>query len=366
MNSEDHVRPVRVLVVDDSAFMRTALKRMIESDPSTRVVDTAQTGADALDKIHLLHPDVVTLDIEMPGMSGLEVLKRTMQENPLPVIMVSSLTQDGAEITLECLSQGAFDYVPKQLSYVSLDIIKIQEDLIAKIKAAAQSKLRAVPKPLPPPRSGSSCVLPLATRGAIPSVVAIGTSTGGPRALQTILPMLPPDLGVPVLIVQHMPVGFTAPFAQRLNKLSRVQVREAAEGDALEPAVVYIAPAGWQMTVLRRTPSKVVVHLSHQPEHRLHVPAVDVMMASVAQIYRDSCMGVIMTGMGSDGLHGMQAISREGGLTVGQDEASCTVYGMPRCCAEAGILNHVTGLTNLPEVILSATRYGGSSLPPAH
>jgi two-component system chemotaxis response regulator CheB len=356
MTNEIHSRPVHVLVVDDSAFMRTALKRMIESDPSLRVVDTAKTGAEALEKVHLLKPDVVTLDIEMPGITGLEVLKRIMRENPRPVIMVSSLTQDGAEVTLECLAQGAFDYIPKQLSYVSLDIIKIQQELIAKVKAAAQSGIGTGRKPVQPVSGNPHCLV-LANTFAIPSVVAIGTSTGGPRALQMILPLLPADIGVPVVIVQHMPIGFTGPFANRLDKLCRVHVCEAQEGDILEAGVVYIAPAGWHLTVVRRTPSRVVVHLSHTPEHSLHIPAVDVMMSSVAETYRAASLGIIMTGMGADGLLGMQAISREGGLTIGQDEASCTVYGMPRSCAEAGVLNRVSSLMDLPRHILQTTRY---------
>jgi two-component system chemotaxis response regulator CheB len=240
---------------------------------------------------------------------------------------------------------------------VSLQIVKVQQELIAKIKAAAQSAIGQSRKSMPAaqPTLGPPAI---ADGLAVPSVVAVGISTGGPKALQTILPLLPSDVNVPILVVQHMPPGFTGPFARRLDNLCRVHVAEAQAGDILQPGVVYIAPAGWHLTVVRRTLSKVAVHLSHSPEHYFHMPAVDVMMMSVAGVFHASALGVIMTGMGSDGLVGMQAIAREGGMTIGQDEASCAVYGMPRSCAEAGILHRVSGLMELPRQILQATRYG--------
>jgi len=347
---------IQVLVADDSAFMRTALTRMIESDPGLRVGGTAQTGQEALDKIPRLNPDVVTLDVEMPGINGLETLRHIMKEFPRPVIMVSSLTQEGAETTLEALSIGAFDYLPKQSSFVSLDIVKIREELIAKIKAAAGSHRRRRP-PTP-----SQTMPPAAPLRQVPnhppaSLVALGTSTGGPKALQEILPLLPADLSVPVVIVQHMPPGFTGPFARRLNNLCKVEVREAQADEQLKPGVVYIAPAGKHMTVHRQATSRAIVRLSHLPENTLHMPSVDVMMLSVAEAFHSLAMGVIMTGMGADGAKGMQAIAREGGVTVGQDEASCTVYGMPRACAESGILQRVVSLQQIPQQILQAVHY---------
>jgi two-component system chemotaxis response regulator CheB len=355
--NQDSSRLIRVLVADDSAFMRTALTRMIESDPQLRVSGTAQNGLETLEKITALQPDVVTLDVEMPKLNGLETLKRIMQEVPRPVIMVSSLTQEGAETTLEALAIGAFDYVPKQLSYVSLDIIKIRDDLVAKVKAAAESGRRKpmgrITQPLRAEAKPSVCP---ATH-VRPGVVALGTSTGGPKALQQILPMLPADLPVGVLIVQHMPAGFTAPFARRLDGLSKVSVREAVHDEPVEAGTVYIAPAGQQMTVQRRTPSKVAIRLSPTPNDTPHIPSVDVMMLSVAEVYGPLTMGIIMTGMGADGLQGMQEIARRGGMTVGQDEASCAVYGMPRSCAEAGVLQRVVSLLRIPEQILQATRY---------
>lgn len=356
-NGSSISRPVKVLVADDSAFMRTALTRMIESDPGLRVCGTAQTGNQALEQIPILQPDVVTLDIEMPGLNGLETLKRIMKNMPRPVIMVSSLTSEGAQATLDALSYGAFDCVPKQLSYVSLDIIKIREDLISKVKAAAEVGRRSTAFATTRPAITSAPVELRFTTHVPPSIIAIGTSTGGPRALQEILPMFPADLPVSVLVVQHMPPGFTGPFARRLDNLCKIAVREAANEEPLQPGVVYIAPAGQHMTVYRRTNSKCSIRLSQFPDHTLHMPSVDVMMLSVAEAYRALSMGIIMTGMGADGLEGMRAILHEGGITLGQDEASCTVWGMPRSCAEADVLQRVVSLRQIPEQILQSLRY---------
>jgi two-component system, chemotaxis family, protein-glutamate methylesterase/glutaminase len=274
------------------------------------------------------------------------------------VIMVSSLTQEGAETTLEALSIGAFDCIAKHQSFVSLDIVKIRDDLVAKIRAAAETaRRRPMAKPVAAPPPAAKVPAPRITQHAPASVVALGTSTGGPKALQEILPLLPADLSVGVLIVQHMPQGFTGPFARRLDNLCKVSVREAAHNEVIEPGTVYIAPAGQHMTVARRTASRVTIQLGQTPPGTLHMPSVDVMMLSAAEVFRGLCMGVIMTGMGADGVQGMQAIAREGGLTVGQDETSCTVYGMPRSCAEAGVLQRVVPLTQIPEQILLATGY---------
>ncbi len=356
MNPDATTRPfVRVLVVDDSAFMRTALSRMIASEFGFEVVGTACSGLEALEKIPVLDPDVITLDIEMPGLNGLETLQRIMAQFPRPVIMVSSVTEKDAAATFSALSAGAFDYIPKQLSSASLDILHIRPDLVDKIRAAALSRqagnmsaLKKPPRSTPPEHSE--------VHGGGPAIVAVGSSTGGPKALQDILPLLPGDLPVPVLIVQHMPRGFTGPFAQRLNNLCSVSVREAAHHDLLEPGVVYIAPAGRHMTVERSSDERIFVCLDTRPEDCLHIPSVDIMMKSVAAAFANLAMGVILTGMGSDGAEGMMAIHRQGGLTLGQDEASCTVYGMPRACAEAGALTRVVPLAQIPAQIAQATR----------
>jgi len=356
VSNESGNSQIRVLVVDDSAFMRTALSRMIASDSELWVVGTAANGNEALQKIPAVDPDVITLDIQMPGMDGLRTLRQIMAQFPRPVIMVSSLTSCGAEDTLNALEAGAFDYLPKQLSPTSLDIMHLREGLIAKIKAAAHSR-RLREHPFPPRKSPQSAAISKQRQfHAAPAIVAVGISTGGPKALCDILPSLPADLAAPIVIVQHMPAGFTEPFAKRLDNLCAISVREAMHGETIQPGIVYIAPAGSQLTV-ERGATQSVVRLSGTPENRLHIPSVDVMMQSAATAFGSLVMGVIMTGMGNDGAQGMHAIHREGGLTVGQDEESCAVYGMPRVCAEMGILDRVVPLTQIPQEILLATRY---------
>ncbi len=348
---------IKVLVCDDSAFMRTAITRMIESDPSLKVISTAQNGIEALEKAAELNPDVLTLDIEMPRLDGLSVLRRLMEENPRPVIMISSLSREGAEATLEAFDLGAFECIPKQLSYASMDILKIRDQLIAKVKAAAGATYLRRPKKAPAPRVEPPLAA-VAFSGPVPGIVAIGTSTGGPKALQQILPELPADLPVGIVIVQHMPPGFTGPFAKRLDSLCKLQVREASDEEIIEPGTVLLAPAGRQMTVYRRTASKRAVRIADQPNDTLHIPSVDVMMLSVAEIYGRESMGVILTGMGADGAKGMKAIAEKGGHTIGQDEATCAVYGMPRTCAQQGSLKRVVPLGSVPMEILAATRHG--------
>lgn len=349
---------IRVLVVDDSAFMRTALARMIASESGLEVAATACGGSDALDKIASLDPDVVTLDVEMPGLDGLQTLHCIMHEFPRPVIMVSAATEKDADKTFTALAAGAFDYVPKQLSATSLDILHIQTDLIAKIRAAGQSR-RSHPTGLlsrKPPHS-SPAEFGASHSMIAPAIVALGTSTGGPKALQEILPLFPRDLSVPILIVQHMPSGFAAAFAQRLNSLCSITVCEAAHRESIRPGVVYIAPSGMHMSVERVSDSRTILRLDTHPDDCVHIPSVDVMMTSVAEAFRNRALGVILTGMGSDGAAGMNAIHRRGGLTIGQDEASCTVYSMPRACAELGVLTCVVPLSQIPAQILQATRY---------
>ena len=345
----DAANPVRVLVVDDSAFMRTALRRMIESDPALVVIDTASDGVVGVQKAIELRPDVITMDVEMPRMSGLDALSKIMEVAPCPVIMVSSLTQSHAEATIEALSRGAYDFLSKDLSFASLDIIRIKDDLIAKCKAAAIHKRRAsqparvITPPKPTPR--------VARRFPTPKVICIGSSTGGPKALQQILPMLPANLPVPIVIVQHMPPGFTGPFARRLDTLCQLRVKESEPNEPLLPGYIYIGQAGQQLRVLRRGTSPYV-HMSQMPTNTPHIPSVDILMLSAADQFAQLAMGIILTGMGADGQHGMTAIFKAGGYTLGEDERSCTVYGMPRACAEAGVLHSVLPLEAVPGDII--------------
>lgn len=350
--------PIRVLVADDSAFMRTAITRMIESDPQLKVVGAAHNGVEALELAAALGPDVITLDIEMPRLDGLGVLRRLMEENPRPVIIVSLLSQAGAEATLQAFDLGAFDCIPKQLSYASLDIVKIRDHLVAQIKAAAVTRPRR--------RGGKAEAQPAAPvaparayRGfARPNLVVMGTSTGGPGALSEIIPALPADLPVGVLVVQHMPPGFTGPLAKRLDSLSAITVREAADGHSIQPGEVLIAPAGFHMTLVREAFTKCVVRIGDEPSGTLHKPSVDVTMLSAAEVFGARAMGVILTGMGSDGARGIAAIHERGGITVGQDEATSVVYGMPRACAERNVLRRIVPLAAVSAEILAATRSG--------
>ncbi len=355
-------RPIRVLVVDDSSFMRKSLSAMLSADPRLTVAGTARNGEEAIQLVEQLHPDVVTLDIEMPGMNGIEALKRIMVEHPVPVLMVSSLTMEGAQETLAALESGAVDYIPKQFDGVVTRIADIQTELIAKVIAAAgaKDKIRqssivnrqssgfSRPSSLAPCLSSKAVA---ATRGG--KVIAIGCSTGGPQALMEILPSLPADLPAGIVIVQHMPKFFTKPFAQRLNQLCRLEVREAAEHDDVLPGRALIAPGGTQLRVRQRTIRNIEVSLSPNVEGHLHAPSADVMMQSVAGVYGERGVGVVLTGMGHDGLEGMKAIKAAKGRTIAQDEASCVVYGMPKAVVEAGYADKVVPLSGVVGEILN-------------
>lgn len=351
------VSPIRILVVDDSAFMRTALSRIIACEPDMEVVGTACCASAALEKVSDLDPDVVTLDLALPGLDGLATLRRIMHDFPRPVIMVSSATEKNVEITFQALSAGAFDYVPKRLTETSLEIAHIRDELITKIRAAAQLRRtqtmlrdsRKLPRSTPVETRSSAPLM-------APSIVSIGLSTGGPRALEQLLPRFPADFPIPILIVQHMPFGYTAAFAQRLDSICSIKVKEATRGELIRSATAYVAPAGLHMRVVTRlSDSEPAISLDKYPENAMHIPSADEMMISVAQVFKNRAIGVIMTGMGADGAAGMTEIFREGGITIGQDEASCVVYGMPRVCAQLGVLTYVLSLSHIPVQIINAT-----------
>ena len=333
---------IRVLIVDDSAFMRKALSIMLEGDPEIEVVGTARDGLEAIEKVRELKPDIVTLDVEMPRMDGLTALRRIMREHPVPVIMVSSLTQEGAQATIEALEAGAVDFIPKQHSYVSIEISRIRAELLEKIKTIARTR------PLPTRRRSAAPdaeALP-AFRFREARAIAIGVSTGGPRALQQVIPTLPADLPVPVLIVQHMPPHFTRSLAERLNSLSPLTVVEAEEGMSLEPGRVFLAPGGRHLVLERRNGHTPLIRTPVEPA-TLHRPSVDVMFQSVCQIFGGKVLAVVMTGMGRDGLEGARLIKQHGGKVITQDEATCVVYGMPRAVAEAGLSDAVLPLEQI-------------------
>ena len=345
---------MRILIAEDDEALARFVRQGLEGEHYS--VDVFPDGEQARTAATETEYDVVILDLNLPKLDGVSVLRHLRAKKPsLPVLVLTQRTR--VEDRVQCLDTGADDYVPKNLSSTSLDILHIRSDLIAKIRAAAQSR-----KPHPvdvlarkPPLSHSEN----RSQGRLttPAIIALGTSTGGPKALQEILPLFPRDLSVPILIVQHMPPGFTAPFAQRLNALCSLSVRQATHGETLLPGVAYIAPSGLHMSVERLSDSRAIVRLDPHPEDCLHIPSVDVLMKSVAEAFKNLALGVIMTGMGSDGAAGMQSIHRRGGLTIGQDEATCTVYGMPRACAQLGVLARIVPLSQIPAQILHATHY---------
>jgi two-component system chemotaxis response regulator CheB len=342
---------IRVLIVDDSAFVRQAMVRMLASAPDIEVVGTAVDGKDGLEKALALRPDVVTLDIKMPRMGGLEALRRIMSECPVPVLLLSSLTSEGGEITLRGLELGALDFVDKSSVQGQMNLLELAEELKSKVRALArvprdkvhapESGLAEAPAPAPGPHA----------RGA--EVVVIGTSTGGPPALQAIIPKLPPGLASAVLVVQHMPVGFTRSLADRLASRSAMPVREAQDGDSVAPGTVLIAPAGRHMKVQRRGGAGRI-WLDDEPRASLHRPSVDVLMASVAKVYGPRSLGVVLTGMGSDGVEGLRAIRQTGGRTFAESEESCVIYGMPKAAVEAGVVDRCVPLARMADEILAA------------
>ncbi|HYM74771.1 MAG TPA: chemotaxis-specific protein-glutamate methyltransferase CheB [Candidatus Dormibacteraeota bacterium] len=344
---------MRILIAEDDEALGKFVRQGLESEHYT--VDVCKDGEQAQAAATGTEYDLVILDLNLPKVDGVSILRHLRLKKPsLPVLILTQRTR--VEDRVQCLDTGADDYVPKQLSAASLEIIHIRADLIAKIRAAAHShRTRLSP---PPPRKPAQSVsleehLLLSTSIA---VAAIGVSTGGPKALEEILPCLPADLPVPILIVQHMPAGFTGPFAQRLNNLCSIHVHEAIAREPLCPGVAYIAPAGVHMRVASRlSDSHPIISLDPQPQDSLHIPSIDVLMSSVAELFHKRAMGVIMTGMGSDGSEGMKAIFDEGGLAIGQDQATCAVYGMPRACAELGILSRVVPLAQIPAQIVNAT-----------
>jgi len=342
--------PVRVLVVDDSALMRKLIPQIIQSDSSIQVVGTAMDGTFGLKKIEDLRPQVVTLDLEMPGMSGLDTLKEIMRRHRLPVIVVSSHSVEGASITLKALSLGAFDFVAKPQD-VSARMPEIARELIAKIKAAAQSRRTMLQvSPAAPPRR----VNKNAAESKVPPtrIVAIGISTGGPQALQYVLPQLPADFPGAIAIVQHMPAEFTDMFARRLDEICALRVKHAQSGDVLEAGRVLIAPGNRHLKV-KRLPLGDVVVLSDDPRVNGHRPSADVLFRSVAEEFGNRSIAVLMTGMGDDGAQGMGAVRAVGGLTIAQSEESCVVYGMPKAAIERGYALRVVDLDALANTLMA-------------
>jgi two-component system, chemotaxis family, protein-glutamate methylesterase/glutaminase len=334
---------VRVLVVDDSALMRKLIPQMLASDESIEVVGTAMDGTFCLKKIEELKPSVVTLDLEMPGMNGIDTLKEIMRRHPVPVIVFSSHSTEGASVTLKALGLGAFDFVSKPRD-ATAHMAETSKELIAKVKAAAECKLkpRALPGVSPKPEKVTSS-------GSPTRVIALGVSTGGPQALEYLLSQLPGDFPGAIVVVQHMPDGFTDMFARRLDELCALRVKEAQSGDMLQPGRVLICPGSRHMRV-KRLPMGDIAVLTDEPRVNGHRPSVDVLFRSVAEEFKSQAVAVIMTGMGDDGAEGLGAIKKEGGMTIAQSEDSCVVFGMPKAAIDRGYAIRVVSLD-----VMSAT-----------
>ena len=347
-------KPIRVLVVDDSALMRKVIPQILETDNSIQVVGTAIDGNFGLKKLDELKPQVVTLDLEMPGMGGLEMLKEIMRRHRVPVIVVSSHSTDGASVTLKALSLGAFDFIAKPTD-VSTRMQEIARDLISKIKAAAHSRgIQIQPHvelPYPVARAKSKPVAPKEpTR-----VVAIGISTGGPQSLQYMLAQFPADFPGSIVVVQHMPEGFTDMFARRLDECCSLNVKEAQSGDLLHSGRVLICPGSRHLKV-KKLPLGDIVLLSDDPPVNGHRPSADVMFKSVAEEFGPKAIGVLMTGMGEDGASGLGLIKTAGGMTIAQGEQSCVVFGMPKAAIERGHAMRVVELDALSSTLQAHCR----------
>ncbi|MCT7985098.1 chemotaxis response regulator protein-glutamate methylesterase [Laspinema sp. A4] len=341
---------VRVLVVDDSAYVRKVVKQMLSRSPFIEVVGTSRDGAEALEAIEHLNPDVVTLDLIMPEMDGVEFLHKQMARRPIPVVIIS-IASEGGEQVLAALDAGAVDFLQKPTALANEKIFEISNELIEKVKAAANVPLNRLPVMSERPIQLSKAI-PSSPSSGVVDLVAIGISTGGPQALAFLIGQLPADLPVPVAIVLHMPVGYTAMYAKRLNEMSLIKVVEASEGDVLEPGVVFVAAAGRHLTFVRHSDGTVRTHLDARPFDTLHRPSVDVMFQSAAEIYGDRVLGVVMTGMGSDGTQGSAWIKSRGGSIFTEAEESCIVYGMPRSVVEAGLSDRSLPLDGMAQAIL--------------
>ena len=350
---------IRVLTVDDSALMRQVLATLLAKDPDIEVIGSAPDPYVAREKIKALNPDVLTLDVEMPKMDGITFLEKLMRGHPMPVVMVSSLTEAGCQTTFRALELGAVDFITKPKIDLREGMEEIAQDLIAKVKAAAAANLKrpiAEKRPISPvktalPVMGGSNAMIKTTD----TIIAIGSSTGGTEAVKDLLEMLPPDTP-PILITQHMPERFTKTWADRLNSLSRIGVKEAEQGDSLLPGHALVAPGNFHMTLVRNG-ARYTVNLNQDPPVNRHRPSVDVMFSSVAQYAGANAIGVILTGMGNDGAKEMLTMKQAGAFTIAQDEASCVVFGMPKEAIKLGGVDKVLPLTDIAAAILAHVGY---------
>jgi two-component system, chemotaxis family, protein-glutamate methylesterase/glutaminase len=362
-------KPLSVVVIDDSAFMRKSISMMLESDPTIKVVATARDGQDGVQKVKQFKPDIVTLDVEMPVMDGITALKTIMRECPTPVLMISSITTEGAKVTLDALTAGAIDFIAKDRSFVSVQISGIRDELLAKVHEITSSRLvqlsmrrvhrSADAKPSPSAPAATSHA-PVPSRSISKNYVSrnknelkavvLGISTGGPFALLQMLPKIRGNFPLPIAIVQHMPPNFTRSMAERLDAQCELSVREAVDGDVMKAGSVLIAPGGQHM-VFQQRGDTISARITSEPKSTLYKPCADIMMLSAVETFRSGLFGVIMTGMGKDGLEGLRAIKQNSGYVLAQDEESCVVYGMPKAAVDDGIADAIVPLDGIAEAI---------------
>lgn len=338
---------LRVLVVDDSRFYRNRVIEMLSVDPELQEIDTAENGAEALKKVKENRPDVIIMDVEMPVMDGIQAVREIMKTHPTPILMYSSLTTEGAKATLDALDAGALDFVPKRFEDISGDRLEASAELCRRVKQLGRKRPSVSSAGLQPP--------PVVTRPAHAAAVkdikalkliAIGTSTGGPAALQNILSELPADFPIPIVVVQHMPAAFTGPFAQRLDTLCRINVKEAKQGDLVSAGTVLIAPGGKQME-LDKSAAGLRVKVRDSITREQYKPSVDITFTSAADEVGSGVLAIVLTGMGNDGKLGATELKKRGSLVWAQDEASCVVYGMPLAVVASGLADQVLALSEI-------------------
>lgn len=337
---------IKILIVDDSAFARKVLREILEGSDRIEVVGTARDGAEALEMVEHLSPDLVICDLNMPVLDGVKFVQRQMISRPVPILIVSSAPQDAAEV-IEALSAGAVDVIQKPSALATDDLRSVRTLLMDKVAEAMQVPL---PNLRIPELSKPALTSPSTVSGDV-DVVVMGVSTGGPQALRRLLPLFPRDFPTPIAMVLHMPVGYTALYAEKLNELCAIEVKEAAEGDAMLPGRALLAMAGRHLTFRRDAHGRVLVHLSLQPLDKIHRPSVDVLFRSAAEVYQHKVLAVVMTGMGDDGTEGAAWVKAQGGAVLTESEKSCIIYGMPRSVAEAGLSDLAVPLDEMAAAI---------------
>jgi two-component system, chemotaxis family, protein-glutamate methylesterase/glutaminase len=342
-------RVLRVVVIDDSAYVRKVVREILSRSPFIEVVGTARDGREALEQVERLEPDVVTCDLIMPELDGVGFVREQMKRRPVPIIIMS-VAKETAEATLTALDAGAIDFVQKPTALATEKIFEVSTELIDKVKAAGTIALNRIPISSTTQTEISQPVTQIPGSHSV-DLVVIGISTGGPQALKRLIPQLPADFPVPVAMVMHMPVGYTEMYAAKLNELSPLEVKEAAEGDEIKPGRVILAAAGRHLTLKRVSNGTVVTHLDAKPFSMLHRPSVDVLFQSGAEVYGNRVLGVVMTGMGSDGKQGAAWIKSQGGIIFTEAESSCVVYGMPCSVMEAGLSDKSIDLENMARAI---------------